>query len=42
MTDQTNTTRPEAEIEEHELFYVVISTEADFCDLYYDDREAMG
>lgn len=42
MTDQTNTTRPEAEIEEHELFYVVITTETDFCDLYYDDREALG
>ena len=42
MTDQTNTTRPEAGIQEHELFYVVISTEADFCDLYDEDREALG
>ena len=42
MTHQNNTPHPEAQTEEHELFYVVITTEVDFCDLYYDDREAMG
>ena len=42
MTKQTNTKTASAETQEYELFYVVITTEEDLCDLYPEDRDAAG